>query len=106
YPWIWALPRTPQRAACSRAGNRKVLPEGALKPALLVRVSVLHQLDDGAVDLDERDPQEAASGAGRIERLDEHGVALERTGEIVDPVGDVRLDAQRTGDGRVRLEAE
>ena len=53
---------------------------------------------------DERDQAEA--GAGGVERPEHDVVALDRRLEVVDPVGDVGLRAQRARHRAVRLEAQ
>src|SRR2546428_12842 len=80
--------RSSWRRSWSRARSGAWAP---LEPALLVGVSVLHELDDGAVDLDEGHAQEVVAASGRIERVCEYRVTLERAREVVDPVRDVGL---------------
>jgi hypothetical protein len=51
-------------------------------------------------------PVPAEAGARGVEGLEHDLVPLERGLEVVDPVGDVRLGAQRARDRAVRLEAQ
>src|SRR5439155_9282520 len=70
---------------------------------LLVGVRVLHELDDCAVEIDERDGQEAVAD---VEGLGEDGVAFHSLVHVDDTISDVRLRPQRARDRAVRLEAE
>jgi len=76
------------------------------EPAGLVGIAVLHQLDDGAVDLHERDAKEVVAAAGGVEGLGEDGVPLDRRLDVVDAVGHVGRGAEGPGHRRVGLEAQ
>ena len=71
---------------------------------VFVGIAVLHQLDDGAVDLHERDAKEVVAAAGGVEGLGEDRVPLDRRPEVVDAVGDVglRCEADRSPASRAR----
>src|SRR5437867_3856132 len=79
---------------------------GPSEPSVLVRVAVLHQLDDCTVDLHECDAQEVVAAPGRVEGLGENRMALDRGAEVVYAVRDVGRRAERTADRRVGLEAQ
>src|SRR3954454_15963261 len=97
---------------CKTSGSFPGRPDGAvatrhlgalLDPPLLIGVRVLHELHDRTADADEGDVAEAAAdGEGPEQQL----VPLDRAVHVGDAIGDMRLVAHGSRDGRVGLEPQ
>src|SRR5207302_6546726 len=81
-----------------------VAPRGRRsEPSLLVGIGILHELDDHSLMVDEGDGNKAVS---HVKGLEEQSLAPDRIVDVRNPVGDVRLCAQRSRHRTVGLVPE